>query len=107
MDNGSFCIMVQVTLEAAVINILNKLKSRILLYKRYVDHCFLVVKKEDRDHVFRRFNKQRKKIQFTIECETPCGAQEGCILNFLDMHLHRSPSLTARSHSRKFDEFDR
>ena len=64
-------------LEELEINSLNKLNNifmndwnkAILIYKRYVEDCFLIVKKDKEDKILEIFNNFKRSLQFTIENE--------------------------------------
>ena len=56
----------------------------VLLHKRYVDDCSLIVKKDKIEEILSSFNNYNNNLQFTIERETNNS------INFLDIQLIRT-----------------
>ena len=97
-------IFAEVVLEALKINSINKLKSSntlnpnanyyskppvynndmVLMYKRYVDDLFLIVKEDQIEPVQNIFNSFNSHLQFTVEKET------NNIISFLDIKMKRN-----------------
>ena len=48
---------------------MNDWNKAILIYKRYVEDCFLIVKKDKEDKILEIFNNFKRSLQFTIENE--------------------------------------
>ena len=58
------------SLEFLELHSLNKLKNSILLYKRYVDDCFLIVKRDQINNIINTFNNYNKHLHFTVAAES-------------------------------------
>lgn len=89
----SFCTsprFTKMTLERLELHCLGILNNNVLIYKRYLDDCFLVAKKHSIDKVFRTFNEY-SSLQLTIEHEVHNK------ISFLDIEIIRishAPSIT-------------
>ena len=73
-----------IALEILETNCLKNHSKDILLYKRYVDDCLLIVKNEKIEEILSSFNNYNNNLQFTIERESNNS------INFLDMTLIRN-----------------
>ena len=73
-----------ISLELLETLCLENYNKDVLLYKRYVDDCLLIVKKEKIEEILCSFNSYNKYLQFTIEWETNNS------INFLDLQLIRT-----------------
>lgn len=74
-----------IVLEKLENNCLNVLNNNILRYFRYVDDCFLIIKKDKILDAIDTFNNYNNQLQFTYEVES-----DNCI-NFLDISITRRP----------------
>ena len=67
---------------------LTYLEPYILLYRRYVDDHFLIVRDDKAEEIFNTFNNFHKGLEFTIERDKDSK------LNFLDITIHRRENNT-------------
>ena len=63
---------------------LKNYNNYVLLYKKYVDDCLLIVKKDKIEDILSSFKNYNKNLQFTIERE------KNNSINFLDIQLIRT-----------------
>ena len=73
-----------IALELLETSCLKNYSEDVLLYKRYVDDCLLIVKKDKIEEILSTFNNYNNNLQFTIERETNNS------INFLDIQLIRT-----------------
>ena len=73
-----------IALELLETSCLKNYNNDVLLYKRNVDDCLLIAKKDKIDEILSSFNNYNNNLQFTIERETNNS------INFLDMPLIRT-----------------
>ena len=69
--------------------------SKVRLYRRYVDDCFIVVKREEKEDLLSELNNLHPNIKFTSSDE-----QNGC-LNYLDCKILRNGEKISTSVYRK------
>ena len=70
-----------IALELLETSYLKNYNNDVRLYKRYVDDCLLIVKKDKIKEKLSSFNNYNKNLQFTIERKTNNS------INFLDIQL--------------------
>ncbi|XP_055591158.1 uncharacterized protein LOC129743207 [Uranotaenia lowii] len=81
--SGCIASICMETLEQGCIERLKQKNISLIVYKRYVDDCFVVAKENDIDAIFEEFNNAHKTLKFTLEKE------EQQTIRFLDMTLSR------------------
>lgn len=76
-------VIAQLVMEHVEKQIIAKLDTDILFYKRYVDDCLLAIPRDSEQQVLDTFNSFHHKLQFTLEVE------KNRQINFLDLTLIR------------------
>ena len=84
-----------IALELLETSCLKNYNNDILLYRRYVDDCLLIAKKDKIDEILSSFNNYNNNLQFTIKRVTNNST------NFLDIQLIRTNNIIIRNWFRK------